>query len=81
MDQRRSDDELIEVGKIVNGYTRHQLAPYAFGKGGNLLQAYFYLADKAGEDWDEPARRRINHWHRPCHPRKDETLLFKAPRS
>lgn len=48
--ERLSDDEIVEVGKVINGYERHKAAPYAFGVGGRLKAQYKYLLDLHGVD-------------------------------
>ena len=59
---RLSDEELIEIGKKINGYERHTGAPYAFSWRGRLYADYDYLMDwvddggRAGWDCKEKAR-------------------------
>ena len=50
--ERKSDAELIEVGKIINGYQRHCAAPYAFSypRGLLLRTSYGYLLTFRGLD-------------------------------
>lgn len=42
---RKSDQELVQIGKIISGYGRHQGAPYAFTRQGKLRSEYFRLKD------------------------------------
>ncbi|KAL8870870.1 MAG: hypothetical protein Q9174_003181 [Haloplaca sp. 1 TL-2023] len=49
--ERRSDEELIEIGQLKDAYTRHYLAPYAFlYVRGRLHPDYVRLADKRDEN-------------------------------
>ena len=50
-EQRASDAELIQIGRLADAYTRHYLAPYAFlYVRGRLHQDYVRLADQRDEN-------------------------------
>ncbi|KAL8919775.1 MAG: hypothetical protein Q9172_004829 [Xanthocarpia lactea] len=63
LDQRLSDEILIQIGRHPKKYTRHISAPYAFSYWGNLYSEYNYLAKAKGEDgkllWDEALSKRL----------------------
>ena len=62
---RKSDGELIEIGKEIKPYSRHCAAPYAFSWRGSLLARYKYLLGLQKDDgspaWTAEEQYRINH--------------------
>lgn len=55
---RKSDQELIQVGKLPNPYERHQRAPYAFTRLGHVRTAYLGLGDAV-----DAAGASVWTWH------------------
>lgn len=60
---RESDEMLLEIGKKINGYQRHKLAPYAFSYRGSLYKEYIRLLtarDQQGNGvWDCEVMSRV----------------------
>lgn len=59
----KSDQELVQIGKLTNRHERHQRAPHVFGSQGRILAAYYRLGDivdAAGASvWTEQELRRL----------------------
>ncbi|MCJ1264762.1 hypothetical protein MMC22_004637 [Lobaria immixta] len=60
---RKSDQELVQIGKLPSGFERNQEAPYAFTRYGKVRAAYFRLGDlvdDAGDSvWTAQELRRL----------------------
>ncbi|KAL8904464.1 MAG: hypothetical protein Q9171_007042 [Xanthocarpia ochracea] len=63
LDQRVSDEMLIQIGRHPKTYTRHISAPYAFSYTGKLFAEYNRLAESKDEHgklcWDEALAKRL----------------------
>ena len=55
---KKSDDELIQIGKIISRYERHRQAPYAFTYYGTLRKRQYKYLFGRGE-WTEEELSRI----------------------
>lgn len=60
---RKSDQELVQIGKLSSGFERNREAPYAFTRYGKVRAAYFRLGDlvdEAGDSvWTAQELRRL----------------------
>ena len=48
--ERKPDEAIIEIGKIINPYGRHKQAPYVFSWHGRLYAEYLYLLEYPNAD-------------------------------